>query len=190
MNTKEFVEFVEEQLKKQNVSYIAFLKEWFQVVNQTELFTAGEKDFEIMKVYKYNPDKTHILSNETNGGIAYVNQLIAAKQYQQAFGVIKQVIAMDPSSSLSYYMAAYLNAALKDQAAAEKNLMKAIELYPDYKDAVVSLSSLLKNQNRIPEAKNVLGKYIQNNPSDTAVSRILNGLNDMPQIKQDSVKVK
>jgi len=190
LNTKDFNAFVEEQLKVQNVSYMAFLKEWFLVVNQPALFSAGENNFEIMQVFKYLPEKTHILSAEANSGIMYVNQLIGAKQYQQAFGVIKQVIALDPTSSLSYYLAAYLNTALKDQASAEKNLQKAIELYPDYKDAVVSLSSLLKNQNRIPEARNVLGKYIQNNPSDTVVSNMLNGLNETGNIKQDSVKIK
>ena len=60
LNTKEFNGFVEEMLKKDNVNYIAFLREWFQVVNQAPLFTAGNDNFEIMQVFKYFPEKTHI----------------------------------------------------------------------------------------------------------------------------------
>ncbi len=190
LNTKEFNGFVEEQLKVQNVSYMAFLKEWFQVVNQPALYSAGENNFEIMQVFKYQQGKTHILSAEANSGIQYANQLISAKQYQQALNVMKQVIQLDPNSSLSYFMAAYLYSALNDQVSAEKNLAKAIEIFPEYREAVLSLSNLYKAQNKLPEAKDILGKYILNNPSDTTAVKLMKGLNDAGNIKQDSVKTK
>ncbi len=185
LNTKEFAGFVEEQIIKKNVTYMAFLKEWFQVVNQPALFTAGENAFEIMQVYKYIPGKTHLLSTEVNSGIQYVSQLISSKQYPQAMSVLKQLAAMDPNSSLTYFMMAYVNSFTNDGASAEKNLLKAIELYPDYKDAVLSLSNLYRIQQKTDDSRNVLTKYLAINPQDTSV---LNQLNKLEPLKTDPVK--
>lgn len=185
LNTKEFAGFVEEQIINKNVTYMAFLKEWFQVVNQPALFTAGENAFEIMQVYKYIPGKTHLLSTEVNSGIQYVSQLISSKQYPQAMSVLKQLAAMDPNSSLTYFMMAYVNSFTNDGASAEKNLLKAIELYPDYKDAVLSLSNLYRIQQKTDDSRNVLTKYLAINPQDTTV---LNQLNKLDPIKTDPVK--
>lgn len=187
LNTKEFAGFVEEQIIKQNVNYMAFLKEWFQVVNQPSLFTAGENAFEIMQVYKYIPGKTHLLSTEVNSGLQYASQLINAKQYPQAINILKQLAAMDPNSSLTYFMMAYVNTATNDAVQAEKNLTKAIEIYPDYRDAVISLSNIYKVQNRIEESRSILSSYTANNPQDTLA---LNHLKNLGIPKQDSVKTK
>lgn len=184
LNTKEFAGFVEEQIIKQNVTYMAFLKEWFQVVNQPALFTAGENAFEIMQVYKYIPGKTHLLSTEVNSGIQYASQLISSKQYPQAMNVLKQLAAMDPNSSLTYFMMAYVNSFTNDGVSAEKNLLKAIELYPDYKDAVLSLSNLYRIQQKNEDSRSVLKKYLSVNPQDTAV---MNQLNKLDPVKTDSL---
>jgi len=187
LNKKEFVGFVLEQLKTQNVSYMAFLKEWFQVVNQEPLFEGGDQNFEIMQIFKYDPEKTHILSTEANSGIQYAVNLINARQYQQALNVLKQVAALDPKGSLTYIRMAYVYTALNDPASAEKSLLKAIEIYPGYRDAILSLANLYKAQNKIPEAKNVIGKFLESNPNDTTALRIVSGLGE---IKQDSLKIK
>lgn len=176
LNSKEFVGFVQEQMKKQNVSYTAFLKEWFQVVNQAPLFEAGENNFEIMQVYKYSPDSTHILSNEVNSGIRYAGELLNSKQYKQAYQVLSQVVSMDPKSSLSYYLLAYASSALGDEKAAEKFLLKALEIYPGYKEAAISLGNKYRAENRINDAKNIYSKYLSTNPGDTLVTKFLNTL--------------
>lgn len=190
LNTKEFVSFVEDQIKKQNVSYLAFLKEWFQVVNQAPLFSAGENNFEIMHVYKYFPDKTHILSSEVNAGIEYASQMLSQKQYQQALNVYKKLITMDPNSSLTYYLTAYTYSALGDAKSAEQNLKKALEIFPEYREAAISLSSLYKNQNRIDDAKNVLGSYLSLNPKDSVAAKQYNTLQSPVNNSNDSLKTK
>jgi len=187
LNSKDFAGFVQEQIIKQNVSYMAFLREWFQVVNQPALFTAGENAFEIMQVFKYIPGKTHLLSTEVNSGIQYVSQLITAKQYPQAMNLLKQIAALDPNSSMTFLMMAYVNSSTNDVVSAEKNLLKAIEIYPDYKDAVISLSNLYKMQNRIEDSRKILGTYTANNLQDTAA---LNQLKSLDIQKQDSVITK
>jgi tetratricopeptide (TPR) repeat protein len=190
LNTKEFVSFVEDQIKKQNVSYLAFLREWFQVVNQAPLFTAGENNFEIMQVYKYFPDKTHILSSEVNAGIEYASQMLSQKQYQQALNVYKKLITMDPNSSLTFYLTAYTYTALGDTKSAEQNLKKALEIFPEYREAAISLSSLYKNQNRIDDARSVLGSYLSLNPKDSIAAKQYNSLQAPVNNSIDSLKTK
>lgn len=189
LNTKEFVGFVEEQIRKQNVSYLAFLQEWFQVVNQPSLFTAGDNNFEIMQIYKYDPQRTHILSAEVNGGVQYVFGLLNKKQYQQAVNTLNQLIAMDPKSSLTYYLMAFASSSIGDLAGAERHMLKALELYPDYRDAVLSLSNIYRSQGKITESTDILQTYLKNNPSDTTASRFYNSIKDI-QPNQDTAKIK
>ncbi|MCX7878710.1 MAG: tetratricopeptide repeat protein [Ignavibacteria bacterium] len=178
IHTRNFNEYMEEELKNKGVTYIAFLREWFQVVNQKKLFTAGDQNFEIMEVYKFVPGKTHILNMEANGGIEYAGKLLAQKQYQQAISVLKQVATIDPKSSLTYYMIAYTYSLMGDVKSSEANLKKAIEIYPDYKEALTALVHIYRSQNKNQQAKEELEKYIKNNPSDTEIENLYQSLRD------------
>lgn len=184
LNSKEFAGFVQEQMKKQKVNYAAFLKEWFQVVNQAPLFTAGENNFEIMEIYKFNGDSTHILSTEVNSGIRYAGDLLNSKQYKQAVQVLNQVATMDPRSSLTFYLLAFAYSNIGDGKSSEKSLEKAVELYPGYKEAVYALGNAYSQQKRIPEAKTIYTNYLKVNPSDTAMTRIFNTLDVQDTVKQ------
>lgn len=188
LNSAEFVPFVKEQLNKQNVSYVAFLREWFQIVNQPVLFKAGDQNYEIMQVYQYFPDKTHILTQEVNSGLEVVSNLIANNQLPQAINVLNKLIILDPNSSLTYLMLAYVYSLQNNAVNAEKYLLKAIEIYPDYREAVFTLSNLYKVQNRINDAKNIIYKYHINNPSDSVALSTLNDLNKITSVKTDSLK--
>jgi tetratricopeptide (TPR) repeat protein len=187
LNTKEFVGFVEEQLKKQNVTYIAFLKEWFQVVNQKPLFTGGDNNYEIMEIYKYDPLKTHILSTEVNSGLQYAGGLLNQKQFKQASNVLNQLVVMDPNSSLTYFMLAYASLSSNDPVTAERSLEKAIAIYPGYRDAVLSLSNIYKAQNKLPQSKELLQSYLKSDPSDSIAVNYYNSIKDL-QPKQDTAK--
>lgn len=190
LNTKEFTGFVQEQLKKQNVSYVAFLREWFQVVNQPPLLTAGDKNYEIMQIYSYTPDKTHILSNEVNSGMEYVGGLLGKGQFQQAIGVLNQLVTMDPNSSVSYYLLAYCYTKLGNTALAEKNLLAALQLYPDYSEATIALANLYRSQNRIPEAKSIIEKYQSYNSQDSTINTFYNTLKESTIHKNDTTVIK
>lgn len=178
IHTKDFNRYVEDELKNKGVTHIAFLREWFQVVNQKKLFTAGDKNFEIMEVYDYIPGKTHILSMEANSGIEYAGRLISQKQYHQAVAVLKQVASLDPKSSLTYYMIAYTYSLMGDAKLSEANLKKALEVYPDYREALISLVHIYKSQNKIPEAISELQKYLKNNSADIEIETIYRSLQD------------
>ena len=188
LNSEEFVSFVEEQIKKQQVTYLAFLREWFQVVNQPALYSGGDKNLEIMQVFRYYPDKTHILSSEVNSAIMYAGEQLGAKKYQQALNVLQKYAAVDPNSSLTYYLLAYTYTSMGDGASAEKSLLRALEIYPGYKEAAYSLSNLYKAQNRFADAKNSIGKYLEVIPDDTSMIRIFNSYPDSVNFKQELPK--
>ena len=183
LNTKDFARFMTEQMVKEHVDYIAFLREWYRVVNQTPLFTTGDENFEIMDVFKFDPGKTHILSGEVNGMNNYSLQMIRQRQYRQAINVLTQAVEKDPKSSLSFYYLAYAYSYLGDAAISEKYLKAALELYPDYKDAANALVETYKREGRLSEARTYAENYLKNNPSDTNMVKILKLLPDSNGVK-------
>lgn len=182
---KDFSVFMIEQMKKEKVNYISFLREWYRVVNQTPLFTTGDKNFEIMDIYKFDPEKTHVLSSEVNGMTNYAQQLIQGKQAQQALNILLRALNTDPRSSITFYYAAYAYSLLGDQANSEKHLLKALELYPGYRDAAISLIDLYKRQNKITEARKISDNYLKFNPSDSAMIKLMKTLPDSTRVNED-----
>lgn len=182
---KDFSRFMVEQMKKENVNYIAFLREWYRVVNQTPLFTTGDKNFEIMDVYKFEPIKTHVLSNEVSGMTNYAQQLIQSRQYQQALNILLRALNIDPLSSITYYYTAYAYSLLGDNASSEKNLLKALELYPGYSEATASLADMYKRQNKISEARKLAINYLKINSSDSTVIKLLKTLPDSTRVNEN-----
>jgi tetratricopeptide (TPR) repeat protein len=172
-------------MKKENVNYIAFLREWYRVVNQTPLFTTGDKNFEIMDVYKFDPLKTHVLSSEVNGMTNYAQQLIQNKQVQQALNILQRALNIDPASSITYYYAAYAYSLLGDNANTESNLLKALELYPGYSDAIISLVDMYKRQNKITEARRFSENYLKINPSDSTMIKLLKTIQDSTRVNEN-----
>ena len=183
LNTKDFARFMTEQMVKEHVDYIAFLREWYRVVNQTPLFTTGDQNFEIMDVFKFDPQKTHILSGEVNGMNNYGLRMIQQRQYRQAINVFAQAVEKDPKSSLSFYLLSYAYSFLGDAVNSEKYLKRALELYPGFKDAAIALVDTYKREKRFTSARTSAENYLKINPSDTAMIKILNSLSDTTGIK-------
>lgn len=185
LHDENYVEYMREYLKKSGVSYLAFLREWYRVVNQTPLFLSPENTAqEVMEVFKFNADSTHILSKRVNSGIEYVGQFINQKGMQnQALNVIGQLLSMDDKSSLTYYLAAIVYGSANDAKNYEKNLLKALELYPDFKEVLFALGNYYKAQNNKPEAKKYLEKYVSLKPTDTNALQMLKSVNDTTNVK-------
>jgi tetratricopeptide (TPR) repeat protein len=185
LHDKNYVEYMREYLKKNNVGYLAFLREWYRVVNQTPLFISPEgAPQEIMEVFKFNPDSTHILSKEVNSGVEYVGQFINQKGMQnQALNVLNQMLAMDNKSSLTYYLMAIVYGSANDAKNYEKSLLKAVELYPDFKEALIGLGNYYKSLNDKPNAKKYLEKYVMLKPTDTKAIEMLKSVSDTTGVK-------
>lgn len=172
-----------DEMKKRNVNYIAFLREWYRVVNQEPLFTTGDNNFEIMDVFKFDPQKTHILSRDVNSINNYAMNLIQNKQIQQGLSLLNRAISMDPQSSLTYYYLAYTYFVTEDRANSEKYLLKALEIYPGFREVVYMLAECYKRDNKPSEARFYTQNYLKSNPTDTTALNILKSLSDSTQIK-------
>lgn len=183
LNTKDFARFMTEQMVKEHVDYIAFLREWYRVVNQTPLFTTGDQNFEIMDVFKFDARKTHILSGDVNGMNNYSLQMIRQRQYMQAISVLTQAVEKDPKSSLSFYYLAFAYSYLGDASNSEKYLKAALELYPDFSEAATALIETYKKEGRLSDARTSAENYLKINPSDTTMVKILKSLPDSTGVK-------
>jgi len=167
-----------EEMKKRNVGYTAFLKEWYQVVNENPLFIGGDNNYEIIEIYKFDPQKTHILSVGVNSDVKYGIEFLNNKQYQQALSIFSQVVRMDTLSSLTYYMLACTESLMGNNNEAEKNLKKALNIFPGYIDANFALTSVYNKMNRKDDARALVQGYIQKYPADTATIRYLKNIID------------
>ncbi len=179
----DFSDYMIAEMKRNNVSYIAFIKEWYQVTNENPLILCGDNNAEILAIYKFEPSKTHILSRDVNSYIYYSVGLIQNKQYAQAISTLNRLYNADPVSSVTLFYLGYSYLLAGDAANAEKFLHKALEIFPGYRDAAFLISDVYKKENKIEDAKRNISDYIKLNPSDTIASRLLNSLSDTSRVK-------
>jgi len=180
INDKDYAAYMTDYLKKNNVSYLAFLREWYRVDNQTPLFISPENaPQEIMEVFKFNPDSTHILPKEVNGMLMYVGNIMSQKGAQnQALNVLNMALQKDPKSSLTYYYVANVYGGMNDAKNYERNLLKAVEIYPDFKEALIGLGNFYNAQGNKAEAKKYLERYVTLKPNDTKALEMLKSASD------------
>lgn len=172
-----YVATMNEYLKKSGVTYLAFLREWYRVVNQTPLFSTQDiSPMEIMEVFKYDPVKTTILSKMSNSLIMEVQNRLSSRNPQQIQSVpqlLVRSLQTDPNSSLTYFYLGIAGMLTNDNKAGESNLLRAIEIYPDFKDALLQLGIFYNRNNRKEEALKYLEKYLTLNPNDQKAKDLL-----------------
>jgi tetratricopeptide (TPR) repeat protein len=173
ISDENYVVEMNEYMKKNGVTYLAFLPEWYRVVNQTPLFSSQDiSPSEIMEVYKYDPVKTVILSKVSNSIIMEVQNRLSSRNPQQIQSVVQLLnrsLQLDPNSSLTYFYLGIEGMMTNDTKAGEANLLKAIEIYPDFKDAVLQLGVFYKRSGKLEDAQKYLEKYLLLNPNDQKV---------------------
>lgn len=182
ISDQNYVSYMTDFINKSNVTYVAFLREWYRVVNQNPLFSTQDiSPNEIMEIYKYEPSKTHILPKLVNSGLMEVQNRFASKNpqnIQSGMQILNQVLPLDPNSSLTYLLLAYGSSLLNDLSSSEKYLLKSLDLYPQYKDALLQIAHLYRVQNKIEESKKYYEIYLNYYPADNKTRDILNSLNE------------
>ncbi len=181
IHDKDYSVYLTELFKKNDVKYLAFMREWNRVVNQNPLFSTAEifnHEVEIMEVFKFVPGQTLILPTEARGYVMYAQDLLAQKAPQQAIQVLNRSLKVEPRSSLTYFLMAYAYYLMNDAENYEKNLLRALDIFPNYKDALFQIGYFYKNKNRIPESRKYLEKYLELFPDDQKVISLINSLPD------------
>lgn len=185
INDRNYTTFLMDYLKKSNVSYLAFLREWYRVVNQNPLYTSVNKDpIEFMDVFRYEPDKTYIISKEANSIIMAAQDMLGRRSPQQALQYLQQALRVEPNSSYTYLMLAYAYSGMRDNANAEKSLKKALEIFPDFKEALLQSANLDKQTGKKDEAVKSLERLIKIDPQNKTALDMLKSLSDTTQIKK------
>jgi arabinofuranosyltransferase len=178
LHDKNYNVIMSDFMKKNNVSYLVFLQEWYRVVNQVPLFSTQDSlPQEVMEIYKYKPDTTVILTSESRSINMYAMDLIQQKAYQQAINVLNRSLASSPNSSYTYYLMALAYGMGGDVKNAEINLVKAIRLFPDYKQALLQLGNIYARQGKFAEARENLNKAIA---IDSTYADAINLLKSLP----------
>jgi tetratricopeptide (TPR) repeat protein len=186
INDKDYSEVITKYMKDKGVTYVAFMKEWCRVSNQNPVFTSTSPNAgEVIEVYKFYPDRTHILSREANSLIMNATALLSQRAGQQVIYVTNRVISLEPKSSYAYYLRAYGFRLLKDNDNFEKSLLKAVELFPDLKEAHQGLAVYYKEAGRYPESKEHLVKLLELEPENTQIKNYLNNVNHLINTKEN-----
>lgn len=190
INDLDYVNYMNDYMAKHGVTYLAFLREWYRVANQDALFTtAGLLPPEIMEVYKFEPGKTKILSREVNSLLMKAQMLVGRKDGQQMIYILNRLLALDPSCAQAYYLRAFANMYLKDNVGFEKDLLKAIEIFPHYTDALYYLGEFYKNERRFQESQDNLTKFLQLVPDNKMAKEFLRIVNDSLMAAQGQTNV-
>ena len=101
------------------------------------------------------------------GGVDQAIALAASGKPDEALAVYADLQAKNPTVYQIPYNMAAVYFQKKDWANAEAMYKKALEVKPDYTDAIVGLSNVLTNTGRAGEAADLIAKGAAANPSDS-----------------------
>lgn len=177
INDPNYVDKVTKYMEEKGVTHLAFMKEWFRVANQNPLFTTLESVTpEVIEINRFYPKKTHIISREANTLLMNASGLFQQKAGKQIVLAMNRVIDMEPNFSYAYFLQSLGYYILADYVNYEKTLLKAIELFPQNREALEYLANFYKDTGRFEEAKNVYTKLLQIDPGNV---KIINSLEEI-----------
>ncbi|MEO8446460.1 MAG: hypothetical protein ABI528_03145, partial [bacterium] len=178
INDQNYVEYMTQYMREKGVTHLAFLREWYRVSNQNPLFSTIALPPEVMEVYKFDPEKTHILSREANSLIMNAQTLAGQKAAQQIIYILNRFQEIEPENAFAFYLRAYANSLSMDDISYEKNMLKAIQLFPDFKDAHFYLAIFYNEKKRFGEAKPHIEKVLELEPANIQAANILETINN------------
>jgi len=179
LNDKDYLVTMTDYMKEKGVTYLAFFTQWYRIANQNPLFsTADYLPPEVMEIYKFNHGETYIISRYINSRIMDAQNALSKKQFQQAIQILNQVLKSESKAPVVYLMLSLAYSQLNDKVNFEKNIQKSLEIFPEYKDALVQYGYYKKNTGDYANAKIYLEKYLAVNPSDSVSKIMLKSVED------------
>lgn len=170
INTKDYGDYLVKFLKEKNVSYLAVLREWYRISNDNSLLsTSGKLPPETMEIFRFVPDKTIIISGELKGMLMYIEEQIfrgGQQNLAQAKQLILRAEKMEPNAAVIPYISALVSAKMSDLKSEESELLNALKIFPEYRDAMKQLIYLYSQTSKQDEAKSYLAKYKSLFPDD------------------------
>jgi tetratricopeptide (TPR) repeat protein len=160
---KNSTKFLKDHFLKHNVSYFVTMRNWFETVNQKPLYIPIN-EFEFFEVYKFEPDRFHIMPKEAS----YYNQraiyFLQNQNYRAALDFLMRSYRLDPNSSRTLFLLGNVYDFLKDYDNAEIYLKRAIEIFPEYYEARYELARIYYIKQKYSEAKSEIQKALEYKP--------------------------
>lgn len=152
-------------LVRQNVTHLALLRNWFEVVNIAPLFQTDERVPEIMEVFEFDRERVHFTTGQVSWLTANGGMALARGDVREGGPMLERAVLLDPRSSRArhHFGWALLMAGNFDRAEAE--FRKALELYPTYWPAEYALSQVSLRRGQPQEALQRLRALVKANPA-------------------------
>jgi tetratricopeptide (TPR) repeat protein len=152
-------------LARHNVTHLAVLRNWFEVVNQNPVFQTDERTPEIMEVFRFDPSRTHFTPRNAGMLTAQGAYFLSTGQVQRAGPILEESLRMDPQSAPAHcYLGLALLAIGKD-ADAEREISTALALHPDSWEARIALAHVFQHRNDPDQALALLEEVAQKDPA-------------------------
>lgn len=177
-------------LLKHNVTHLAVLRNWFEVVNQNPIFKTDERRPEIMEVFEFKRERTHLTPQSVSGATGAAAQYLYQGQFGIAEEILRKALALDPRNSKLHHLLATLFMATNRLDEAAGGFGEALKLHPEFLEPQVGLAQVAIRQGRRDEGIALLESIAQNNPTYPTVFRALADVHDADSNKAKSYMAK
>jgi hypothetical protein len=158
-----FIAFLNKYLIEKKPDYVIVLKNWFEIVNDNPVLVPVNEP-EIMDVYKFRPNKTHILEGEVQPLLQRAVQYLNMNDKPNAERAIIKALQADPISSKTNFFLGYFYLSSGDKMRGEQYIAKALSIFPDFADANYFMARLQFEKNNYSLSKVYLDKCLSVNP--------------------------
>jgi hypothetical protein len=155
---------LKEFLREQNVSHLALLRNWFEVVNTAPLFQTNELTPEIMEVFEFDADRTHFTTSQVGWLTATGWFYLARGDVQQGGPLVEKAVQLDSLSSRAHHHFGWALLQIGEIDRAEREFKRSLELHPLYWSAHFALAQVPLRRRQPAEAISRLRKLVEANP--------------------------
>ncbi len=160
-------------LLNKQVTHLALVRDWFEVVNQNPLFTTDVRYPEIMEVFEFKPERTHLTPQNVTAAVGTAAQYLQQGQFDIAERILRQAVVLDPKNSRVHHLLAIACMAANRLDEAAGGFAETLKLHPDFLESQVGLAQVAIRQGKREEGTAMLETIAQNNPNYPTVFRAL-----------------
>lgn len=179
LNDKNYTKIITDYCIQNKVSYLAFLHEWYGVLNQNPVFSAPEfTTRENMYVYRFYPGKTRLVSRDAHSLLWKAFMEFETKNFGKIVSITNKVLEIEPDHAYALLLRANAYLQLKDFMGYENDVKKSIALFPDFTYSILSYANFLFSNKRFEESKVYFEKLVSMEPGNTEYNAYLKSVND------------
>ncbi len=189
-NRDDYNEILNQYFRDSGVTYTAFYREWFFLLNQNFVFNSpDDRADEALYVYKFDPEKSKVLPRKINYMMNEANKYIYQSDGSKMISSMNEILKVEPDYALAYFYKAYGYYFLNDRKGFEENIEKAIQIFPDFKDALIESGKIAMSKGDFGLAKLRFNSVIKLDPANKIALENLKSLTDNSKANVQSKNV-